>query len=206
MRSKLVQHLAMAGLVMIFATGCVGPFSKGPRSVQGLAKTYVVLQGKLASAPQLKEGGKLMELYLGVGEKTPPQPASLIDEETGEEIEIQASVLSADERFDEIKYCIAYNKEEEKRLANAAELLTESADKTVFLYAKMIEGRKFKWFYDGLDCVVFAVGVYHPRAYKYVTLDTAYGLGWADIWSFKAFIASALKAGGKAALKAAPGL
>ncbi len=200
------QRLAVLGLVLIFAVGCIGPLKQNPRSVQGLAKTYVVLQGKLASAPQLKEGGKLMEIYIGIGEKAPPQATTLIDEETGREIEIQPPTLSVDQRFDEIKYCIAYNKEEEKRLTNAAELMTESADKTIFLYAKMIEGRKFKWFYDGLDCVVFAVGVFHPRAYKYVTLDTSYGLSWSDVWSFKAFIGRALKAGGKAVIKAAPGI
>jgi len=174
--------------------------------VQGLAKTYVVLQGKLASAPQLKEGGKLMEIYIGIGEKAPAHLTTLVDEADGTEVELPSAPLAADQRFDQIMYCIAYNKEEEKRLSNAAELMTESADKTVFLYVKMIEGRKFKWFYDGLDCVVYAVGVYHPRAYKYVTLDTSYGLSWSDVWSFKAFIGSALKAGGKAALKAAPGL
>ncbi len=147
-----------------------------------------------------------MELYIGIGEKSPAAITELIDEENGDEVELPAAPLSADQRFDEILYCIAYNKEEEKRLTNAAELMTESADKTVFLYAKMIEGRKFKWFYDGLDCVVFAVGVYHPRAYKYVTLDTSYGLSWSDVWSFKAFIGKALKAGGNAVIKAAPGI
>ncbi|MEE8322424.1 MAG: hypothetical protein V3R57_02210 [Candidatus Bathyarchaeia archaeon] len=201
---RVFQRIVVLGLVLIFTSACVGPFKREPRSVQGLAKTYVVLQGKLASAPQLKEGGKLMELYLGVGENSPPQATNLIDEVTGEIIELQPSVLSVDERFDEIKYCIAYNKEEAKRLANAAELLAESADKTVFLYAKMIEGRKFKWFYDGLDCVVYAVGVYHPRAHKYVTLDTQYGLSWSDVWSFKDAIKTLLKTGGKAAIKAVP--
>ncbi len=203
---RLSQQIAILGLSLIFFIGCIGPLKQNPRSVQGLAKAYVVLQGKLASAPQLREGGKLMELYIGIGEKEAPQPTTLIDEGNGEEVELPSAPLSADQRFDEILYCIAYNKEEEKRLKDAADLMTESADKTVFLYAKMIEGRKFKWFYDGLDCVVFAVGVYHPRAYKYVTLDTSYGLSWSDVWSFKAFIGKALKQGGKAIIKGAPGL
>ena len=200
------QRLATLGLVLIFAVGCIGPLKQNPRSVQGLAKTHVVLQGKLASAPQLKEGGKLMEIYIGIGEKAPPQLTTLIDEGDGTEVELPSAPLAADQRFDQILYCIAYNREEEKRLKDAADLMTESADKTVFLYVKMIEGRKFKWFYDGLDCVVFAVGVYHPRAYKYVTLDTSYGLSWSDVWSFKAFIGKALKQGGKAIIKGAPGL
>ena len=196
--------VACIAMTLVFSIGCIGPFKRNPRSIQGLAKTYVVLQGKLASAPQIKEGGDVLEIYLGVGEKDPQPAPILIDEETGEEIEVPGSPIDEVEKFNDILYCIAFNKEEEIRLKDAAELMTEAGDKTIFLYAKMIEGRKFMWFYDGLDCVVYAVGVYHTKARKYITLDTAYGLGWSDVWSFKAFIRKALAAGGKAALKVAP--
>ena len=87
---RLFQRAAILGLILVFAAGCVGPFKRNPRSIEGLAKEYVVLQGKLAAPPQLMEGGKLLEIYLGVGEKETPPVTILIDEATGKEIEVPA--------------------------------------------------------------------------------------------------------------------
>ncbi len=197
-----VRNLISLIIALIFVAGCVGPLRRPPRSISGLAKEYVVLQGKLASAPQVKEGGEVLEIYFGVGEKDPPPPRILVDEETGQEIQV-SDTLDPAERFEDVKYCVAFNNDEKNRLKDAADLMV-SSDKTVFLYAKMIEGRKFKWWYDGLDCVVFAVGAYKPEIYKYVTLDTAYGLSWKDSFSFKSLMRSAVKEGGKTVMKVIP--
>lgn len=199
---SLLRQVIAVGLVLFFSTACIGPFKRTPRAMQGLAKSYIVLQGKLASAPQIKEGGDLLEIYLGVGERSTAPEAKLTDVDTGEEVAMPEAVIGLDVRFESIKYCIAFNKEEKKRLENALGLMTASvsADKPVFLYVKLIEGRKYMWFYDGLDCVVFAVGVWHPQAQKYVTLDTAYGLTWYDGISFRSVIQTLIKKGGKTAV------
>lgn len=201
----MLRKLTVLGIVIIalmFSAACVGPLKRDPRSIQGLAKEYVVLQGKLASAPQIKEGGDALEIYLGVGEVDPEPDPVLIDEETGEPIEVPGSPIDEVKKFDDIQYCLALNKEEKIRLKDAAELMINAGDRPIFLYAKMIEGRKFMWFYDGLDCVVYAVGVYHVHAKKYITLDTAYGLGWSEALSFKGIVKKILSEGGKAATKA----
>ena len=59
--------VACIAMTLVFSIGCIGPFKRSPRSIQGLAKEYVVLQGKLAAAPQIKEGGDVLEIYLGMG-------------------------------------------------------------------------------------------------------------------------------------------
>lgn len=193
-------------LVLLYLPACFGPLRSSPKNIEGLAHEYVVLQGKLASAPKFKQGDEVMEIYFGIGEKKEKFPTKVTDAETGKEVPVPVEQLGAQERFEAVKYCVAFNKEEKNRLKDAAELMTQSmaADRPIFLYAKMIEGRKFKWWYDGLDCVVYAVGAYKPEVYKYVTLDTAYGLSWQDSFSFKTFIRDALKSTGKAAVKAIP--
>ncbi len=198
------RNLAIAYMLilLVFSFGCAGSLKRNPRSIQGLAKEHVVLQGRLAAAPQIKEGGDVLEVYLGVGEVDPEPAPVLIDEETGEVIEVPGAPIDEVAKFEDILYCIAYNEEEEIRLKDASELMIEAGDKIVFLYAKMIEGRKFMWFYDGLDCVIYAVGVYHTQAKKYITLDTSYGLSWRDSFSFREIIRRGFKAGGKGALKA----
>ena len=43
---SLLRQVIAVGLVLFFSTACIGPFKRTPRAMQGLAKSYIVLQGK----------------------------------------------------------------------------------------------------------------------------------------------------------------
>ena len=157
--------------IMAFTTGC-----QSPRNVQRLGERYEIFQGVRAAAADLKDGNKQLDVFLGLEGEEERRPG---------------------DPFPEVVYCKAWNPEE-KVLVQLAELINGApSDKMLYIYGKRFT-KKYKQYYGGLDCIIYAVGVWKPKAQKHIYLDAAYGEGWREGKNWLDFVAAVMKGGKKA--------
>lgn len=180
-RDRILALLVLS-VACSFAVGC----AKNKPPVAELGKRYETFQGIRAGAAKLKNGNKELEIYLGIGKK----------EEGGE-----YPGITPEEPFAEVLWCKAWNHEKDA-LIEIADLINKGpGDQPIFLYGQRKTGERFKQYYGELDCVFYAVGVYHPDARKHVYLDAAYGTSWKYGISWSGFVKKILADGAKKGIK-----
>lgn len=139
-------------------------------------------QGVRAAAPDLHDGEKRLDIFLGV-----------VVEPVDEQLDEQAS-------FKEVIYCVALN-EDEDPLPEVASLIGQTpADRLIYVWGKPIQEKRGFW-WDGVDCAAEALAVWHPKARKYVYFDLVYG---RPIWRWtviRGALKKAVEGGTKGAVK-----
>ncbi len=146
-------YVALLTLAIVLLTGCAvrGPGAK--RLPEKLGQPY---QGVRAAAPDMPDGEKRLDIFLGVLPET-------------EEPRLEDAL-----EFERVIYCVALNPEK-KPLPEVAKLIEATpADKLIFIYGEPIT-EKYGFWWDGVDCAAIAVGVWHTKARKYVYYDLIYG-------------------------------
>ncbi len=172
----MIRLALAASLILCTACAARGPGAK--RLPETLGQPY---QGVRAAAPDMPDGEKRLDIFLGVlPEETEPR-------------------LEPEPEFENVIYCVALNEEKDPLPEVAALISVTPADKLIFVYGKPVT-TKFGFWWDGVDCAAVAIGVWHPKARKYVYFDLSYG---TPLWQWRFIRAALVKAVGNAADKAA---
>lgn len=150
--------------------GCGTPSGPGAKALPG--KYGQPYEGLRAAVPDLLDGGRRLDLFIGVPVEVPE----------GEE------VLDAQPSFSVIVYCVALN-EGKDPLTEVSKLVVQTpADRPIYIWGEAIKEKRGFW-WDGVTCIAKALAVWHPKARVYVYYDLAYETPW---WRWKT-IKSGLK-------------
>jgi hypothetical protein len=105
---------------------------------------------------ELRDGNERLDVFIGIPEERD-----------------QGAVLPLGEglRFKEVLYCVAFKRDEDPLPEVAERINAAPADKPIYLYAQRIKG-KYRIWWDGVDCEIKAIAVWHVAARRYVYFDT----------------------------------
>lgn len=126
----------------------------------------------------MRDGDQRLDIFIGVPAAESPDP------------------LVSGPQFKEILYCVAFRKEEEPLPEVHERIEKAPADKLIYLYGKRVRGRFRDTWWDGPDCQVEAIGVWHVKARRYVYFGTAET--WWGSQAAKGILKKAVEAGVKA--------
>lgn len=171
----MIRIAALSTLLILTACATTpkGPGAKILPEIYG--KPY---QGLIAAAPDLKDKGHRLDIFLGV-------PAEATE---GNEIE-----------FSEVIYCMALNPHDDDPLEEAAELINhpqQDTSKTIYIWGTPRTEKTGYW-WAGVDVDAVAIAVWHPKAQAYVYIDLMYK---TSIWRWRTIysgLRSAVDAGKK---------
>ena len=169
-------RVAALSTLLILSIGCATKVPKEPAATLLPEKFGKPYQGLIAAAPDLKEKGHRLDIFLGV-------PAEATE---GNEIE-----------FSEVIYCMALNPHDDDPLEEVAELINhpqQDTSKPVYIWGTP-RTKKTGYWWDGVDVDAVAIAVWHPKAQDYVYIDLMYK---TSIWRWKSIysgLRSAVQAG-----------
>ncbi len=173
----VMERILLISLILL----CSACMTRGGPGAKRLPETAVTYQGVRAAAPDMPDGAKRLDLFLGVLPETDERER-----------------LDAEPVFEKVIYCVAINPEKDP-LPEVARLIEAApADKLIFVYGKPVT-EKLGFWWDGVDCTAIAVGVWHAKARKYVYFDLVYG---RPVWQWRYIRAALSNAVEKAANKA----
>ncbi len=106
-------------------------------------------------ASELRDGYKRLDIFIDVPTEEPNDP------------------LVGGPQFSEILYCVAFRREEDPLPEVHERIEGSPPGKLIYLYGKRVRGRFKDTWWDGPDCQVEAIGVWHVKARRYVYYGTA---------------------------------
>ncbi len=128
-----------------------------------LAEKHEVFHGLRVAASELRDGDERLDIFIGVPE----------------EVEEPVDPLAEGPQFREILWCVAFRVEEDPLPEVHERIEAAPPEKEIWLYGKRARGRFRDIWWDGPDCHVEAIGVWHVKARRYVYYGTAES-GWAS--------------------------
>lgn len=114
-----------------------------------------MFQGLRVGASELRDGDERLDIFIGVPAEEPEDP------------------LAEGPQFSEVLYCVAFRREEDPLPEVHERIEASPPEKAIYLYGKRVRGRFRDTWWDGPDCLVEAIGVWHVKARRYVYFGTA---------------------------------
>ncbi len=174
--------IRIAAIALMLLAACASPSGPGAKVVA--AKFGDPYQGIRAAAAELAPDHRRLDLFIG-------EPVAVPE---GEER------LNASREFSRIIYCVALNEEKDPLMEVHALIERGRSDKLIFIYGEPITKQHGFWL-DGVDCIAKAIGVWHPKARRYVYYDLAYD---TPVWRWRymhRILRNAVRKAGETALK-----